>query len=257
MADQSIDSIDLNPVIVRDDGTLCAVDALVTRSDGEEHSRGVWGTGVDLDPMFNPRGICVVGASTHPGKFGFVALHNLLVSGYQGRVIAIGRGAESYLDAETYADVSDMPAGVVDAAFICTPRDGNVAILEQLAGKGVRAVFVATAGYREADSDGAIAERLLVETAIRLGLTLAGPNGQGLVSTPSQMCLQIVAPFPPRGPIGIASQSGNFVSTWMNMARSRNVGISRALSVGNAPHVGVPEVLDYLSSDDETRVGLC
>mgnify|MGYP006279933901 FL=1 len=257
MADQSIDSIDLNPVIVRDDGTLCAVDALVTRSDGDEQSRGVWGTGVDLDPMFNPRGICVVGASTHPGKFGFVALHNLLASGYQGRVIAIGRGAESYLDAETYADVSDMPAGVVDAAFICTPRDGNVAILEQLAGKGVRAVFVATAGYREADSDGAIAERLLVETAIRLGLTLAGPNGQGLVSTPSQMCLQIVAPFPPRGPIGIASQSGNFVSTWMNMARSRNVGISRALSVGNAPHVGVPEVLDYLSSDDETRVGLC
>ena len=56
-----------------------------------------------------------------------------------------------------------------------------MAILEQLAEKGVRAVFVATAGYREADSEGAIAERLLVETAIRLGLTLAGPNGQGLV----------------------------------------------------------------------------
>ncbi|NBT37800.1 MAG: hypothetical protein EBT21_06780, partial [Actinobacteria bacterium] len=57
--------------------------------------------------------------------------------------------------------------------------------------------------------------------------------------------------------IGIASQSGNFVSTWMNLARSRNVGVSRALSVGNAPHVGVPEVLEYLAGDTETTVALC
>ena len=257
MTDESIQSIDINPVVVRDDGSMCAVDALVTKGPGQPIAMGSWGIGVDLDPLFNPRGVCVVGASTHPGKFGFVALHNLIASGYQGRVIAIGRGAPSYLGVETYGDVSEMPAGVIDAAFICTPRDGNETIVQQLADRGVRTVFVATAGYREADDEGAAAEKSLVDEAIRLGLTVAGPNGQGLVSTPASLCLQIVAPYPPRGTIGIASQSGNFVSTWMNLARHRNVGISRAISVGNAPHVGVPEVIDYLATDDETNVALC
>ncbi len=254
---KEVESIDLNPVIVRDDGSLCAVDALVTKGMSQPSVRRSWGIGVDLEPLFNPRGVCIVGASSHPGKFGFVALHNLLASGYQGRVIAVGRGSDGYLDAETYGDACEIPERVVDAAFICTPSEGNVAILEQLARKGVRAVFVATAGYREAGADGAAAEQELVDAAVRLGITLAGPNGQGLVSTPADMCLQIVAPYPPKGPIGIASQSGNFVSTWMNMSRARNVGISRALSVGNAPHVGVPEVLEYLAKDSETRVGLC
>ncbi|MFM8810728.1 MAG: acetate--CoA ligase family protein [Actinomycetota bacterium] len=256
MADDAIESIDINPVIIRDDGSLCAVDALVTTGGRPPKTQGSWGKNVDLDPLFNPRGVCIVGASTHPGKFGFVALHNLLASGFRGRVIAIGRGADVYLGAETYSDVAEMPGGVVDTAFMCTPREGNLEILQALAAKGVKAVFVATAGYREADEVGAAAERALVEEAIRLGITVAGPNGQGLVSTPAELCLQIVAPYPPRGTIGIASQSGNFVSTWMNIARSRNVGISRALSVGNAPHVGVPEVLDFLSADTETSVAL-
>ena len=257
MVDDHIESIDLNPVIVRDDGSICAVDALVTTGQARRGAVGSWGTNIDLDPLFNPKGVCVVGASTHPGKFGFVALHNLIASGYNGRVIAVGRGAESYLGAETYTDVDDMPSDVVDAAFICTPRDGNEELLRKLSAKGVRTAFVATAGYREADEDGAKAERSLIDEAIRLGMTVAGPNGQGLVSTPSKMCLQIVAPYPPRGRIGIASQSGNFVSTWMNLAKSRNVGVSRALSVGNAPHVGVPEVLEYLAGDKETTVALC
>ena len=257
MEDETIDSIDLNPVIVRDDGSLCAVDALVTTGESHVGAGGRWGEGVDLSPLFDPKGVCVVGASTHPGKFGFVVLHNLLASGYQGRVIAVGRGAESYLDAETYSDVADMPAGAADVAFICTPRESNEAILVALADKGVRAVFVTTAGYREAGEEGVEAERRLVDLAITLGMTVAGPNGQGLVSTPSRLCLQIVGPYPPSGPIGIASQSGNFVSSLMNMARAAGVGVSRALSVGNAPHVGIPEMLEYLGNDSNTSTAIC
>lgn len=257
MDDATIDSIDLNPVVLRDDGSLCAVDALVTMGEARSDTIGRWGQGVDLAPLFDPKGVCVVGASTHPGKFGFVVLHNLVASGYQGRIIAIGRGADSYLDAETYSDVSEMPEGAVDVAFICTPRESNEGVLAALADKGVRAVFVTTAGYRESDEDGAEAERRLVDLAITRGITVAGPNGQGLVSTPSNLCLQIVGPYPPPGPIGIASQSGNFVSSLMNMARASGVGVSRALSIGNAPHVGIPEMLEFLRRDEHTSVAIC
>ncbi len=85
---------------------------------------------------------------------------------------------------------------------------------------------------------------------------LAGPNGQGVVSTPANLCAQIVAPYPPAGGIGVASQSGNFVSSFMNMSRASGVGISRAVSAGNAAAVTVADYLDWYADDPDTAVGL-
>src|SRR3546814_12898937 len=76
-----------------------------------------------------------------------------------------------------------------------------------------------------------------------------GPNGQGVVSTPARLCAQIVAPIPPPGRIGVASQSGNFVSSFENYAVQTGVGISRAESAGNAINVTVPDYLDFYAGD--------
>ena len=96
----------------------------------------------------------------------------------------------------------------------------------------------------------------IVALADELDVLLAGPNGQGVVSTPSSLCAQIVAPFPPAGGIGVASQSGNFVSSFLNYARSTGVGVSRAVSAGNAASVSVADYLEWYASDDSTSVGL-
>src|SRR5205085_3215929 len=108
----------------------------------------------------------------------------------------------------------------------------------------------------EAGPDGKRAEQELVALADELGLLLAGPNGQGVVSTPAHLCAQIVAPYPPAGRIGIASQSGNFVSSFMNMACQTGIGISRAVSAGNAASVGVADYLDFYADDPATAVGV-
>src|SRR5205823_448732 len=79
---------------------------------------------------------------------------------------------------------------------------------------------------------------------------------QGVVSTPASMCAQIVAPYPPAGRIGVASQSGNFVSSFMNYAVQTGIGISRAVSAGNAAAVTVPDYLDWYADDPATAVGL-
>jgi acetyltransferase len=75
-----------------------------------------------------------------------------------------------------------------------------------------------------------------------------------VVSTPSALCAQIVAPYPPSGSISIASQSGNFVSSFMNLARSTGVGIARAVSAGNAAAVDVADFVEWMSRDTATRV---
>src|SRR3546814_2235862 len=87
-------------------------------------------------------------------------------------------------------------------------------------------------------------------------MVVAGPNGQGVVSTPANLCAQIVAPYPPAGRIGVASQSGNFISSFMNYAVQTGVGVSRAVSAGNAAAVTIPDYLDYFAADDATGVAL-
>ena len=128
----------------------------------------------------------VAGASSHPGKFGFVSLHNVLAAGYEGRVFATNRDAVEVLGIQTVADIADLPDGAADLVFVCTPAAVNPELLRACAAKGIRAAFVTSAGYGEAGDEGRAAERELVALAAELGILLAGPNGQGVVSTPAQ-----------------------------------------------------------------------
>ena len=251
-------SIDVNPLIVRADGSPIAVDALVEigagdATPGEVH---VAPTREQFEALFNPRGVLVTGASTHPGKFGFVALHNILAAGYAGAVFGTNLQGEEVLGIRTVADIASLPTDVIDLVVVCTPASANADLLRACAAKGVTAAFLTSAGYGEAGPAGRRAETELIELANELGILLAGPNGQGVVSTPAKLCAQIVAPYPPAGRIGVASQSGNFVSSFLNYARASGVGISRAVSAGNAAAVNVADYLEFYADDDATAVGL-
>ncbi len=217
---------------------------------------GAGPTAEQFRALFEPRGVVVAGASTHPGKFGFVALHNILACGYSGAVAATNRDGGTVLGVETVTDIDALPDGVYDLVFVCTPASANTELLRACARKGIRAAFVTSAGYGEAGDEGRRAEHELVALAHELGVLLAGPNGQGVVSTPVSLCAQIVAPYPPAGRIGIASQSGNFVSSFNNLASETGVGVSRAVSAGNAAAVSVADYLEFYADDPSTAVGL-
>ncbi|WP_420450326.1 acetate--CoA ligase family protein [Ilumatobacter sp.] len=251
-------SVDINPLIVEPSGTLVAVDGLVETGEPADGPAALRPRPDDerFRALFEPRGVVVSGASTHPGKFGFVSLHNLLSNGYSGRVFGTNLKEESVLGIDTVADVDSLPDGEIDLVFVCTPAATNPDLLRACARKGISAAFLTSAGYGEAGEEGRRAQRELVELADELGILLAGPNGQGVVSTPVDMCLQIVAPYPPAGSIGVASQSGNFVSSFLNHASASGVGISRAVSAGNAAAVGVADYLDFYADDEATSVGL-
>lgn len=250
-------SVDINPLIVTADGRVVAVDALVEtgrRADLPRSSRRF--SGEQFAALFEPRGVLVTGASTHPGKFGFVSLHNILASGYEGSVFGTNLSGEEVLGVRTVADIDALPDGVIDLVFVCTPASANPDLLRACARKGIKAAFLTSAGYGEAGEEGRALEDDLVSLADELGILMAGPNGQGVVSTPANLCAQIVAPYPPRGGIGVASQSGNFVSSFMNYARQTGVGISRAVSAGNAAALGVADLVEWYGIDPETKVSL-
>lgn len=255
---QDILSVDINPLIVQPDGSVLAVDGLVELGERQlPHStRRTPFTSQQFHAFFEPRGVLVAGASSHPGKFGFVSLHNILASGYAGAVFGTNLQGEEVLGISTVADIADLPDNCIDLVFVCTPASANIELLRACASKGIKAAFLTSAGYGEAGPEGRRAEAELVRMADELGILMAGPNGQGVVSTPVNLCAQIVAPYPPRGAISVASQSGNFVSSFLNYARQTGVGICRAVSAGNAASLGVADLLEFYASDSETKVSL-
>lgn len=260
VAEERLDivSVDINPLIVKSDGNIVAVDALVEigeRITNESSVRPAY-SDAQFRALFEPRGVLVTGASTHPGKFGFVSLHNILASGYNGAVYGTNLQGEEVLGIKTVADIAALPDNAIDLVFVCTPASANPDLLRACAKKGVKAAFLTSAGYGEAGDDGRKLEAELVALADDLGILLAGPNGQGVVSTPANLCAQIVAPYPPLGAIAVASQSGNFVSSFLNYSRQTGVGISRAVSAGNAAALGVADLIEWYGTDDATRVSL-
>ncbi len=209
-----------------------------------------------FDALFAPRGIVVAGAASHPGKFGFVAYHNLKACGFGGELFGTNLAGEEVLGDATFSSIADIAASDLDLVFLGVPPNAAADVMRQAADAGVRAVYCASAGYAEFDEAGRRHQEQLVALADELDMLFVGPNGQGLISTPASMCAQIVAPMPPAGSIGIASQSGGFVSSFGNLATHGGIGISRAVSVGNSAQVGVADFLEYFVDDDATDVGL-
>ena len=101
---------------------------------------GGWDGDVDrFRALFEPRGVLIAGASSHPGKFGFVSLHNLLAAGYDGRVFGTNLEGQDVLGVHTVASVDELPDGQIDLAFVCTPAAANQELLEACAKKGITA----------------------------------------------------------------------------------------------------------------------
>ncbi len=251
-------SVDLNPLIVRD-GRPVAVDALVELGEAAAPPSVPPAPSEEallerFRPLFHPRGIVVAGASGHPGKFGFVTLHNLRRFGYPGELFPIKPDGAEVLGRPTLTSIAEVPKGEADLVFVCTPNKLNEQVLRDCAAAGVRAAFVASAGYGEAGEEGVALQKSLVETADELGMVMIGPNGQGVISTPTRMCAQIVAPYPPAGRIAVASQSGNLVSAFLNYSVATGVGVSKAVSLGNSAQTGLSDMLDYFAVDPDTDV---
>jgi len=207
----------------------------------------------DLSKLFEPRGVVVAGASSHPGKFGFAVLHNILTCGYQGKVFATNRNGGSLLGIDCLTSVAHVPPGQADLVYVCVPGPAVTSVLRDAAAVGIGAAFIASSGFGEGgdEAGGALAQELR-DVAAELGMAIAGPNGQGLVSTPAALCAQFVGPFPPAGAISIVSQSGNLASGAMNYATASGVGVARAISAGNGTCLGVADYLEWLADDPAT-----
>jgi acetyltransferase len=210
---------------------------------------------MSLKKFFSPDSIAVVGASTNPKKLGYAVLENLVKGGYarKGSVYPINLNAEEILGIPAYPTVLDVP-GPIDLGVIVIPYPHVPAALRTCGEKGIQAVIVISAGFREAGKEGLERELELIDIAKENNIRLIGPNCLGVIDTYTPLNASFSAGTPPSGPMAFMSQSGALGTAVLDIALAGRLGLSKFVSLGNKADVDEIDLLNAWSDDPHTRV---
>ncbi len=206
----------------------------------------------NLEYLFNPRSVAVVGASNSPKSIGGVLMRNLLKSGFDGPIMPVNPKYQAVAGVLTYPDIPSLPVAP-ELAVICTPPQTVPDVVHQLGEKGTRAAAVITAGLSAPYRDGRSIQDAMLNAARPYTLRLLGPNCVGMLVPGIGLNATFAHTEITRGPLAFVSQSGGFCTATLDWARARGIGFSHFVSLGNSADVDFGDVLDYLGSAPETR----
>jgi acetyl coenzyme A synthetase (ADP forming)-like protein len=207
-----------------------------------------------LEAFFKPNAVAIIGASQTPGKLGYTVLANVIESGFRGGIYPINPKASQIYGLHAYPSVADLPE-VPDLAVIVIPYNYVPGALKECGEKGVKAVVVISAGFREASVEGMERELEVIEIAKKYNVRVIGPNCLGIIDTYTPVNATFAAGTPPQGTISFMSQSGALQTAILDWSlASRDLGFSRFVSLGNKADISeVDLMLDWVE-DPNTRV---
>ncbi|SEL03698.1 acetyltransferase [Methanobrevibacter gottschalkii] len=211
---------------------------------------------VDLNKMFKPESVAVIGASNTPGKVGYIIVDNLINDGFRGEIYPINPKGGEILGKKAYANIEDVP-GKVDLAIITIPSVFVNAVVKECGEAGVEHMVVITAGFKEVGDEGAKLEAELTAIGKEYGINIIGPNSLGITDSHTPMNGSFSQMMPPTGNMAFISQSGAMMVAIIDWSVTSGIGFSKVISLGNKAGVNEIELLQYLADDDETKVIIC
>jgi acetyltransferase len=207
----------------------------------------------NLEFMFKPRSVAVVGASTQPHSVGLTVMRSLLADGFAGPIMPVNPRYKAVAGVLAYPDVLSLPE-TPDLAILCTPPATIPGLIAELGGRGTRAAVVITAGLdRERDAQGRTLQQAMLEAAKPHLLRILGPNCVGLMIPGLGLNASFAHTNPLPGKIAFVTQSGGMVTAVLDWAKSNGIGFSHFISLGNSADVDFGDILDYLGDDPTTR----
>jgi acyl-CoA synthetase (NDP forming) len=205
----------------------------------------------DLRPLFDPRSVAILGASSVPAKWGNWLARGALRGAHRRAVFLVNRNGGELLGQKTYASLGDLPEPV-ELVVIAIGASGFEKAVDDSLRAGAKAIVAITAGLGEIGGDGSAIERAVVKRVRAAGAVLVGPNCLGVIDTQTELDLAYANVT--AGPIGLISQSGNIALELASVAGEAGLGVSRFVSVGNQADIDVTELIDELVKHDQTRV---
>jgi acetyltransferase len=207
---------------------------------------------VNLDKIFNPRSIAVIGASNKEGSVGYVLIKNLAELGYAGKVYPVNIQESEILGLKAYKNVNELPE-TVDLAVIATPAKTVPDVVEQCGKTGIIGIIIISAGFKEIGAQGKALEEKIVELKRKYNLRIIGPNCLGIIRPSISLNATFANKMPKSGNIAFISQSGALGTAILDWATHENIGFSNFVSVGSMIDVDFGDLIDYFGTDQKTR----
>lgn len=215
----------------------------------------------DLGPLFAPRTVAVIGASTDPRKFGGMPVHLTTMRGFAGRLVPVNPTVPELQGLPSVARIGDVP-GPVDCAIVSVPAAAVEDSVRACAEAGVRIAVIFSAGYAETGAAGAAAQKRLVGIARAGGMRILGPNCMGVFNRPAEFYGTFTSAFqhydgdgfPRAGRTAIVSQSGAIGVHLMVLLRENGVGTGKWVTTGNQSDIDIADCVDWLADDPDTGV---
>ncbi len=206
-----------------------------------------------LYPMINPESIVFFGASNNIMRMGSLMLSSTQALGYEGKLYPVHQTEPMVRGLAAYKTVFEVP-GIPDLAIIVLPTEIVCQTLEDCGKKGIRHAIVVSGGFREAGPEGAVLQKKLEGIAKRYGIRFLGPNCLGVANPHLKLNPTTITDEGAPGFVGLASQSGSFVTQMFDYLRRHGLGFSAAVSVGNEANLDIVDCLEYLGACPHTKV---
>ncbi|MBU2053878.1 MAG: bifunctional acetate--CoA ligase family protein/GNAT family N-acetyltransferase [Proteobacteria bacterium] len=205
----------------------------------------------DLQKLFNPRTIAIIGATEKEGTFGRAVLENALSSGNR-MVYPVNPNRKMVLGKPCWSDIGAVP-GPVDMAIVATPAATIPPIVEACGRAGVEGIIIISAGFRETGEEGRRLEEEILRINRAYGTRIIGPNCLGIMRPAVNLNATFLRENPERGNIAFISDMGSFGRTLLDWGISAHIGFSMVVSLGSAIDVDFGDVIDFLFEDPHTK----
>ena len=205
----------------------------------------------NIDSIFNPKSVAVIGASAKKGGVGNDVLVNL-IRDYKGEIIPVNPKGGEIEGLKAYTTLTEIP-GEVDLAVVLVNAKFVPGVVDQAIEKKVKGIVIISAGFKEVGHEGAVIEKEMADKARAAGIPLVGPNCLGVINAEVGLNASFAGKICQQGSLAFISQSGALCTSVLDFAEARQMGFSKFVSFGNKSDVNETELLEYLADDPKTK----
>ncbi len=205
----------------------------------------------DLDPIFYPKTIAVIGASEKPGKVGRGIMDSLMSSEREVKIYPVNIREKEILGLKAYKSILEVP-DEIDLAVIAVPAKVVPQVMRECTEKKVKGVIIISAGFSETGEEGRKLEEEIRKIANEAGIPVIGPNCLGIYNSEGKLSTIFNPPdrqgYPREGGIAFLSQSGAFGAAVLDWMCEKEIAMSKFVSYGNKCNVYEEDLLYYLKT---------
>lgn len=212
----------------------------------------------EMDYLFNPRSIAVIGASENPEKLGYQIMKSLTMKEQPSwKTIPINPSKKEIMGIKALPSLLEVKEEI-ELAIIILPAKLVPGKVKECVAKKVKGIILITAGFKEIeDPIGSKLQKEITELANEAKVPIIGPNSFGLFNVSSGMNATFNSDFSNiirKGKIALMSQSGGMAGIIGYLSKDMNVGFSKIISLGNRCNTDFADILSYLMEDTKTEV---